>query len=170
MEKQVKKEPVATERGGELQRPAASHPLSILDEMDRMMDRLFRGSFLRPWRWEPRWSEMAQPFEARLPSVDIIDRDNEVLVRAELPGVDKKDLDVSVTENTVTIKGSTQREEKEEKGDYYRCERSRGEFARTLALPASVDGTKSKADFHDGMLELRLPKIEAAQRRKIPVT
>ena len=75
---------------------------------------------------------MATPYEGKTPSVDVIERDNEIMVKAELPGVDKKDLDISVTSNTVTIKGSTSHEEKEEKGDYYRCEISRGSYSRTL--------------------------------------
>jgi HSP20 family protein len=113
---------------------------------------------------------MMAPFEGKTPSVDLIDRDNEVVVKAELPGVDKKDLDISVTSNTVTIKGRTSHEEKEEKGDYYRCEISRGEYARTLALPADVDETKAKASFKDGILELTLPKKEKAKKRKIEIS
>jgi HSP20 family protein len=84
-----------------------------------------------------------------------------------VPGVEKKDLDISVGEDSVTIKGSTSKEEKEEKGDYYRREISRGSFIRTVALPATVDGTKAKASFKDGMLELTLPKTEKAKRHSV---
>lgn len=109
------------------------------------------------------------PFEGRLPKVDIIDRESEIVVRAEVAGVDKKDLDVSVTDTTVTIKGSTRQESKEEKGDYYRCEISQGSFARTVALPGDVDSGKARASFKDGILELMLPKKEAAKRHSIKV-
>ena len=104
-----------------------------------------------------------------MPRVDIVERDDELVVKAELPGVDKKDLDVSVTENAVTIKGSTSHEEKEEKGDYYRCEISSGAYSRTLALPSDVEADKAKANFKDGVLELTLPKLKKAKRHTIKV-
>ena len=89
-----------------------------------------------------------------VPKLDIIERDDEVVVRAEVAGVDKKDLEVSVTDNSVTIRGSTKEEHKEEKGDYFRSEITRGEFSRTAALPCDVDGDKARANFTDGILEL----------------
>jgi HSP20 family protein len=162
-----RKEITGAEKGKEAQRAAAARALSPFEEMERMFEGFFPRGWMRPWRFEwPAWPELA---EARLPSVDVIDRDDEVLVRAELPGVDKKDLDVSMTEDTVTIKGTTQREEKEEKGDYYRHEIARGAFARTVTLPAEVDGTRAKAAFKDGVLELVLPKREKAKRHSIKV-
>jgi HSP20 family protein len=104
-----------------------------------------------------------------MPKVDIIDRDDEVFIRAELPGVDKKDIDISMTDNTVTIKGETRKEEKEEKGDYFRRETSHGCYTRTLSLPADVNTDKTNATFKDGVLELTMPKIERAKRRNIEV-
>jgi HSP20 family protein len=104
-----------------------------------------------------------------MPRVDVIDREDEILVRAEVPGVDKKDLEVSLTDNAVTIKGSTRHEEKEEKGDFYRSEISRGSFSRTVALPGEVDGDKAKASFKDGVVEIAMPKLEASKRRSIKV-
>src|SRR4030065_2717948 len=119
--------------------------------MDRMFDQYFRRGLMRPGRFEwPSFSELALP-EMKLPKVDVIDRENEVVVKAEIPGVEKKDLDISLTESTVTIKGSTQREQKEEKGDYYRAEISRGAFTRTVSLPCEVDTNKAKATFNNGM-------------------
>jgi HSP20 family protein len=105
--------------------------------------------------------------ELRAPAVDVVERDEEVVVRAEVPGVEKKDVDVSITASSVTIKGETRREEKEEKGEYYRCEISRGAFSRTVSLPASVDPDKAKASFKDGILEITLPKVEKAKRRTL---
>jgi HSP20 family protein len=142
--------------------------LTPFEEMERLFESFFPRGWLRPWRFDwPSWP--AEWAEVRLPSVDVIDRDDEVVVRAELPGVDKKDLDVSLSENTLTIKGSTQREEKEEKGDYYRREISQASFARTITLPAEVDGERAKANFKDGVLELVLPKREKAKRQSIKV-
>jgi HSP20 family protein len=105
----------------------------------------------------------------RLPKVDIVDQENEIVVRAEMPGVEKRDLDVSLTESTVTIKGQTSHEEKEEKGEYYRCEISRGSFSRTVALPGEIDTEKAKASFKDGVLEMKLPKQARSKRRSVTV-
>ncbi|MGA7801885.1 MAG: Hsp20/alpha crystallin family protein [Gammaproteobacteria bacterium] len=105
----------------------------------------------------------------RLPRVDVIDRDAEIVVRAEIPGVRKEELEVSMNHGTVTIKGSTKHESKKEEGDYYRCEISRGSFARTVTLPAEVDGDRAKASFKDGVLELVIPKQERSKRHSIKV-
>jgi len=154
----------------ELQKAEPKRALSPFEEMDRMFEDYFSRGWMRPFRWEwPSLGEMAKPFEGKMPKVDVIDRDDEVVVKAELPGVEKKDLDVSVTETSVTIKGTTSHEEKEEKGDYYRCEISRGAYARTVALPSYVDADKAKASFKDGVLELKLPKVKKSKRRSIEI-
>ena len=72
-------------------------------------------------------------------------------------------------DDSVTIRGETRKETKEEKGDYHRCEISHGSFSRTVALPAAVDGAKAAAIFKDGILELTLPKVQATKRHKIAV-
>ncbi len=154
----------------ELQKAEPKRALSPFEEMDRLFEDYFSRGWMRPFRWEwPSIGELAKPFEGKMPKVDVIERDDEVVVKAELPGVDKKDLDVSVTENSVTIKGTTRHEEKEEKGDYYRCEISRGAYARTVPLPSYVDADKAKASFKDGVLELKLPKVEKSKRRSIEI-
>ncbi len=88
---------------------------------------------------------------------------------AEMPGVKSEGLDISVTDNSASINGSTSHEEKEEKGDYYRSEISRGTFSRVLSLPSDVDSDKRRATFKDGILELKLPKVEKAKRKKISI-
>lgn len=157
----------------DIQKPALSRPLSIFEDMEREMERVFDrfgGGWMRPFRWErPFWRDMAVPFEGKPPSVDVIERDDEVLVKAELPGVDKNDLDVTMTDNTVTIKGSTRTEEHEEKGDYFRREVTSGSYSRTVTLPAEVDGANAKANFKDGLLKLTLPKVKKAKRHTIKV-
>ena len=154
----------------ELQKAEPRRALSPFEEMDRMFEDFFPRGWMRPFRWEwPSLGEMAKPFEGKIPKVDVIDRDDEVVVKAELPGIEKKDLDVSVTETSVTIKGTTSHEEKEEKGDYYRCEISRGAYTRTVGLPSYVDADKAKATFKDGVLELTLPKVEKSKRRSIEI-
>jgi HSP20 family protein len=165
MDKEEKKE-----TGQELQQARPARGLSPFEEMERMFDNYFSRGWLSPLRREwPSWAELAAPFEGKIPRVDVVDRDGEVVVKAELPGVDKKDLDITVTDNTVTIKGSTSHEEKEEKGDYYRCEISRGSFSRMVALPADVDSAKAKSKFKDGVLELTLPKLKKSKRHSIKI-
>jgi HSP20 family protein len=174
--KQSKKDVAITEKSGKVQRVEPARALSPFDAMERrmeQMERAFEDFFPMPWRrgfgfpslWDKsQWAEMW------MPKADIIDRDNEILVRAELPGVEKDDLDLTVTENTVTLKGETKKEEKEEKGNYFRSETSRGSFTRTFALPCEVDGSKAKADFKNGVLELTLPKVEKAKRHSIKIS
>ena len=160
----------AQQSKSEVTQSKPAHSLSPFEEMERMFENFSSRGWLRPFRWDrPLSSEIAAPFEGKMPKVDVIDRDSEILIKAELPGVEKKDLDISMTKNTVTIKGNTQHKEEEEKGDYYRCEISSGSYLRTLTLPADVDEDKAKAKFKDGVLELTLPKLETAHRRSIEV-
>ena len=124
---------------GIVERKPSYGMLTPFEEMERMFDRFFEGfgfgpRRLRPFHWDmPRWGELAGELEPRFPRVDMIDRDSDILVRAELPGVEKKDLDVSMSDNTLTIHGTTHFEEKEERGEYQRGESRHGEFHRTLS-------------------------------------
>lgn len=158
------------ESGHDVQKVEPPRLMTPFEEMERMFDDYFSRGWMRPFQsvW-PSMPKMTAAFEGKMPSVDVIDRDSEILVRAELPGVDKKDLEISVTHNTVSIKGQTRKEEKEEKGDYYRCEISRGSYARTLSLPADVDESRAKANFRDGILELTLPKMNKSKRHTIKI-
>lgn len=153
----------------ELQKVEPTQVLSPFEEMERMFATPFPHGWIHPFRFNfPSFPE-TKAFEGKTPSVDVIEHDNEVIVKAELPGVDKKDIDISVTNNTVTIKGSTSHEEKEEKGDYYRCEISQGSYSRTLSLPAEVDEEKTKAKFKNGILKLTLPKLKKSKRHNVKV-
>lgn len=141
-------------------------PRPLFGDVDRMFDDLFGRRLMRRFGLERPFAEA----EGFLPSVDVIDRDDEVVVRAAVPGYRKEDIEISVSDSMLTIKGETKTEEKEEKGDYYRCEISQGSFSRMVELPASVDDTKAKATIKDGMLELTLPKIEKSRRHTISIT
>lgn len=157
----------ALKKTEDVERATPTHALSPWDEMERAFEDFFPRGWMHRRAW-PSWGELARTVESG-PRVDVIDRDDEILVRAELPGVEKNDLDISLTENTVTIKGSKRREEKEEKGDYYRSEIVEGEFLRTVGLPSMVDTDKAEASFKDGMLELKIAKLSKAKRRSIKV-
>ncbi len=147
-----------------------SRGLSAFEEMDRLFDNYVTGDWFRPFRWhKPALTGNTTIFDGKTPCVDVIDLDNEILIKAELPGVEKKDLDISVTKNSVTIKGTTCHEATEEKGDYYHSEISRGSYQRTIMLPADVHEEKAKAKFKDGVLKLTLPKMEKSIHHKIKV-
>jgi len=150
---------------------APTREFDMFRDMERAFDDFLSRGWLRPWRfdWPALGEATRRVLDTRMPTVDVIDGDREITVKAELPGVDKKDLEVTATDDTVTIKGSTHREEKEGKGDYYRHEITSGSFSRTVSLPAEVDGGKAKATFRNGVLELVLPKLEERKRRSIAV-
>ncbi len=156
--------------GREVQRAEPSRAMTPFEEMERMFEDFFPRGWLRPGRGMHRWGEMA-PFEGRWPRVDVEDRENDVLVRAELPGVKKDDLDVSLSESAVTIKATSRREkeEGEKEGEYYRHEISSGAFSRTIPLPGEVDAENVQAKLEDGVLQLTLPKREQAKRKRIQV-
>lgn len=150
--------------------PERSRGLTPWEEMDRAFDSLMHRGWLRPFHeMFPEWTLTDRDFDLRMPRVDMVDNEDEILVRAELPGVDKKDLDVNISGNMLTIKGETKQEEMEEKGEYFRSEITRGSFSRTLQLPVEIDEKTVKAAFSNGMLEVHLPKTQKAEKKKITV-
>lgn len=153
-----------------LRRAGTSHGLAPFEEMERLFEGFFPPGWMRGWHggW-PSWSELEAPFEGRTPRLDVIDRDEEIVVRAELPGVKKDDLDVSLAEDVLTIKAVSKEKSEEAKGEYHRREISRGEFTRSIRLPTNVDAKNVKANFADGVLELKLPKVAPSERHSIKV-
>jgi HSP20 family protein len=153
---------------GETQEPRSLKAITPFEEMDRLFDSFLSRNWLSPFNYSwPRKQLFQSSIDAKIPTVDVIDRDNEIVVRSEIPGVDKKDLEVTMTDNTVTIKGNTRKEEKEEKGDYYYHEISSGAFSRTVSLPCDVNSSETKSTFKDGVLELTVPKSKAVKRHTI---
>lgn len=126
-------------------------------------DDLFQG-FFRPAR-------MAGATGAALvPAVDIVEHDNEYVVKAELPGVKKDDIDITIQDNVLTINAETKSEtEEKEGGRVIRQERQYGKFVRSMRLGAQVDASKVKAQYKDGVLTLTLPKAEEVRPKKIAV-
>ena len=138
-------------------------PLSMLEEMERMLENMM------PQRWMHSLKAERAVLGEMLPQIDVIERDDSIVVHAALPGIDKKDLEVSTTQQTLTLRGSSRKETKEERGEYFRHEISRGNFLRTVTLPAVIDESKIKAKFKDGLLEVTLPKLESAKRHSINI-
>ena len=133
--------------------------LSVQDRMDRMLNDFFyptsgwSGMDLSPWN----------------PAVDIVDNENEIVIKAELPGIDKKDISVDVEGRVLTLKGERSDEREEQKGNYSRRERSFGKFERTFTLPAEVDPALIKAEYKDGVLRIDVPKLEKHKPKQITV-
>jgi len=160
-----------TQEERDVRKAEATRSLSPFEEMEHMFDDFLTRRWMRPFDLgHPFWRDIPSPFTGRMvPQVDIINRDNEIILRAQIPGVDKNDLDVSMSDNSVTIKGSTSHEETEEEDNYYRRECSSGSFSRTFSLPSEVDGSRAEATFTDGVLELTIPKDEASVRHTIQI-
>ncbi len=164
------KQEVAVKKGSEIQKAMPRRMLSPFEEMDRLFERIFPRGWLRPGGWEPTlFGELGESFDLRAPRVDVFDGEENVVIRAQVPGVDKKNLEISVNDTSVTLKGKYEREEKQEKGEYWHCEIASGEFSRTLSLPCAVDGSKASAHIKDGVLEVTLPKIEKSKRHTVKI-
>lgn len=125
------------------------------------MERFMQAAFM-PFAWFRPW--VAVP---PAPKLDVIDRDNTVLVRAEVPGVRKNQLAVEASDLYVTIKGQVEHEEEREDQHYRIAETSRGAFERTVQLPREVDSTKARATLKDGVVEVTLPKLDRSRPHQV---
>ena len=103
------------------------------------------------------------------PPVDIFENGDDLIIRAEVPGVEKDDIDVRVEDNTLTLRGERKREEELRDDNAYRRERSYGAFVRSFGLPETVDPKRIAARYRDGVLEISLPKAETSKPRKVEV-
>lgn len=129
-------------------------------EMEELMSRFFREWPL-PWR--------AGEARGWVPPVDMMDRKDEVILRADIPGLDQKDIEVNVEEGILTIRGERKEEKEVKEEDYCCCERWTGAFSRSLSLPPGVDPEQIKATFKNGVLEVHLPKTKEARGKKIEI-
>jgi HSP20 family protein len=135
----------------------------LRNQINRVFDDFWGESWLAPSR------EMSAQF---WPQVDVTETEKDIKVSADIPGVEPKDIDVSLEDGMLTIKGEKKYEREEKEKGQYRMERSYGSFERAIELPAEVDESKAKAEFKKGVLRLTLPKRPGApsRRKKIPVT
>lgn len=136
--------------------------MQLRSEMDRMFDRFFTD----PWAaFEPKMLRESGLF----PSLDVSQTDNEVTVRAEVPGLEPKDISIAILGNTLTISGE-KREEKEREGENcYHCERRFGSFRREVELPTGIDPDKVIAEYENGVATIRVARKPTARPRHIPV-
>jgi HSP20 family protein len=104
------------------------------------------------------------------PAIEVFEKEDKFVVKAELPGMKEEDMDISVADDTLTIKGEKKTESEVKEEDYYCCERSYGSFSHSIALPSNVDAKKIEASYEDGVLEVSLPKAPEVKPKKIAVS
>ncbi|MGH7845466.1 MAG: Hsp20/alpha crystallin family protein [Candidatus Binatia bacterium] len=143
-----------------------------LNRMEREMERMF-DNFFSP-RWSPFargrfWPARGKEVGAPAVDVDVYEEKDEIVAKAELPGMDKDEIEVDIREGLLTIKGEKKKEEETKDEHYYCAERSYGSFVRSLELPREVQVDKAKANFKNGVLEIRLPKTEEAKRKETKI-
>jgi len=131
----------------------------LRSEMERLYDRFFDLRPIRRFTDDGEW----------MPSVDVSETEKEIIVNAEIPGVEAKDIDVNLAGNVLTIKGERKREHEEKEENLHRVERSYGSFYRSLSLPSEVDADKIKASYKKGVLRVTMPKTKRAAGKKIEI-
>ena len=136
------------------------HSLARLqDDMNGLFGRFFDDWGAMPWSNGHSWT----------PALDIAERDDAIVVQAEVPGLKPDEIDISVQGNVLTISGEKRQEQKDEQDNYYHVERRHGYFRRNITLPADVDSEKVEATCHDGVLHVSLPKSEQAKPKRIEI-
>jgi HSP20 family protein len=133
------------------------------------MEKWFEDAFRRPFSLFNHPLMRFSQAEEVVPSIDILEDKGDIVVKAELPGVKKEDIDITLTDDTITISGEKKKEEEVKKKDYYRYESSYGSFCRTFSLPSEVQSDKAKTKMKDGILEIRIPKTEEAKKKEVKV-
>ena len=142
-------------------------PLAEIARWEQQMERrfadLFSGRIARLWGDD-------EDVDLTEPPLDLYEEENEVVVKAELPGMTKDDIQISFADNLLTIRGEKRKEQEDKSKDYYRAERVYGAFSRSVTLPAEIIPEKARAVFKDGVLDIRLPKSETAKKKEIKVS
>lgn len=141
---------------------------SPLEDMERMFDDFMHRRFFAP-SWMPRFQ--FPDFKEVSTSIDMYEEGDELIIKAEMPGIKKEEISIDFTEDMITISGEKKSEEKTERKDFHRVERSFGSFTRKVRLPVEIQVEKAHASYKEGVLEIRMPKSEKEKQkvRKIAV-
>ena len=134
--------------------------VSVQDEMNSLFDDIFGQRPARVQWTDGVWN----------PSVDVTEDKDSLVVKAEMPGLNKDDVKISVHDNVLTLKGEKKQEKEEKDKDYHRVERSYGSFCRSFQLPTTVRADKIEANYKDGVLSIILPKTEEVKPKEIPIS
>jgi HSP20 family protein len=140
------------------------NPWNELVSLRERMNRVFDDSMFRPDRREDSFA-----MGTWSPAVDMFEKDDTVVIKAELPGLDKKDVSLDLQNGVLTLKGERKYENEVKEENYYRREMSCGKFIRSFTLPADVDADKIKAEFQNGLLTVEVPKPEEHKPKQIKV-
>jgi len=143
--------------------------MTAISDFEHRMENMFNNMWRNPFNNEKFPDLFSYGSFGKMPKIDVVDRDREIFVKAELPGFDKEDLDISISNNQLNIKAKSCHEEKEEEGDYLKQEISKSEIYRSVLLPADVEDEKIKTSYKNGVLELTIPKQKKSQRKQIKV-
>lgn len=138
-------------------------PFRDLSIMQERMNRMFEDAG-RGWRGDEPSSTTSWS-----PAVDIYETETELIVQAELPGVEQKDITLNLEKNVLTVRGERRFEKETKRENYHRIERSYGAFSRSFSIPAIVDEEKIRADYKDGILKIALPKKEQVKPKQIQI-
>ncbi len=141
-----------------------------LSDVEKMFEEWVEDFRSRPFPrlWRPAFGRL-RTISLDVPAMDVYEEKDEWIVKAEIPGLSKDDIDITLDGNTLTIKGEKKKEEEIKEENYYRCERTFGAFSRSIELPAEVKTDKVNASFKNGVLEIRLPKTEEAKKNVVKV-
>ncbi len=140
-------------------------PFREMDEMERMMESSFAG-----WPLRMTWRRVPGEQMAWAPSIDMYEKEDSFILRVEIPGVNKEDVDISLSGDTLTIKGERKPVEEAKDFEYQCSEVCYGNFSRSIDMPTPVDQGKIDATYHNGMLEIRLQKVQEAIPARIQIT
>ena len=143
-------------------------PWDEFREMERRMEEMMRHP-LMPLRQPLVWWRVPTEELAWMPALEMYEKEDKFVVRAELPGMKKEEIDISVLGDTLTIKGERKAESEVKDEDYYRCELCYGKFSRAVTLPSAVQVGKVEASYDNGILEITLPKAAEAKPKKVEV-
>jgi HSP20 family protein len=138
-------------------------PVRDMVSLREAMDRLFEESFVRPRGW------VAPTGGVSTLALDVFETADDVTVQASIPGIHPEDIDISITGETLTIKGEISEEKEEQEGTYYLRERRFGAFERSITLPTLVNANRAQAEFSNGVLTLTLPKVEEVKPKSIKI-
>ena len=148
---------------------SVARPRDIFSAMRQEMDRMFERFELGLPRWSTPFLPAAAAAGTMLPELDVRENANAITIEAELPGVDEKDVSVTMANGVLTIKGEKKQEKEEKDERYHRVERTYGAFTRSVRLPVAVDASRVTAGFKNGLLTVTLPKTPAAKGTMIPI-
>lgn|SRR4029453_9758901 len=151
--------------------PLAGSPFAFMRRFSEEMDRLFEDFGFGRVRLAPEFEHGLDQLEALrgaswAPQVEVIERDNELMIRADLPGMTKDDVKVEIADNALVIRGERRSEREENEKGYFRSERSYGSFYRRIPLPSGVNLEGANADFRKGVLEITIPTIHRAEEKR----